>query len=332
MKLLGGAWSKGDAFAAIGVVATILAVPGMPKLFHWDEKPTLAVAKSTPQSSVPITFTGQVSAAGGKPIGGATVIAFQNQEVGQTIRTDANGQFQIQLPANTQSLRLVVTAEGFANSTIQANVRRTVPEEIVLQPTMTSARRQKGSVVTPAPPQPPVQVSPTPASGPPNQGIINNAPNQGIQNNCAPGVVNCDQSIHVENGPPLPTANHIEHTLSQEVLENDYGYHFSAARPFNPAITLVIGVDKVFELPAFSFDCAEPCRLGASRISEVRGQTIASRSVALANAWVSSDSRHYTVLLSSPLSPREGLVLLVTSFDSELPKITGVVSVHPPSQ
>ena len=33
MKLLGGSWSKGDLFAA---VAAMLAIPGMPKFFHWD--------------------------------------------------------------------------------------------------------------------------------------------------------------------------------------------------------------------------------------------------------------------------------------------------------
>jgi hypothetical protein len=36
MKLLGGQWSKGDFLALLGVVAAILAIPGMPKLFHWD--------------------------------------------------------------------------------------------------------------------------------------------------------------------------------------------------------------------------------------------------------------------------------------------------------
>ena len=36
MKLLGGKWSRGDVFALLGVVAAVLAIPGMPKLFHWD--------------------------------------------------------------------------------------------------------------------------------------------------------------------------------------------------------------------------------------------------------------------------------------------------------
>lgn len=36
MKLLGGAWSRGDVFALLGVIAAVLAIPGMPKLFHWD--------------------------------------------------------------------------------------------------------------------------------------------------------------------------------------------------------------------------------------------------------------------------------------------------------
>jgi hypothetical protein len=36
MKLLGGKWSRGDVFALLGVLAAVLAIPGMPKLFHWD--------------------------------------------------------------------------------------------------------------------------------------------------------------------------------------------------------------------------------------------------------------------------------------------------------
>jgi hypothetical protein len=36
MKLLGGQWSKGDFLALLGVIAAILAIPGMPKIFHWD--------------------------------------------------------------------------------------------------------------------------------------------------------------------------------------------------------------------------------------------------------------------------------------------------------
>jgi hypothetical protein len=48
MKLMGGDWSRGDflaAFglilAAIGVIAAILAVPGMPKIAHWDSEPSV---------------------------------------------------------------------------------------------------------------------------------------------------------------------------------------------------------------------------------------------------------------------------------------------------
>jgi len=34
MKLLGGKWSRGDLLALLGVIAAVLAIPGMPKLFH----------------------------------------------------------------------------------------------------------------------------------------------------------------------------------------------------------------------------------------------------------------------------------------------------------
>lgn len=38
MKLLGGKWSRGDILALLGVLAAALAIPGMPKLFHWDSE------------------------------------------------------------------------------------------------------------------------------------------------------------------------------------------------------------------------------------------------------------------------------------------------------
>jgi hypothetical protein len=39
MKLLGGNWSKGDILALLGVIAAILAIPGMPRLFPWSSEP-----------------------------------------------------------------------------------------------------------------------------------------------------------------------------------------------------------------------------------------------------------------------------------------------------
>jgi hypothetical protein len=36
MKLLGGQWSRGDILALVSVIAAVFAIPGMPKLFHWD--------------------------------------------------------------------------------------------------------------------------------------------------------------------------------------------------------------------------------------------------------------------------------------------------------
>jgi hypothetical protein len=36
MKLLGGKWSRGDLLALLGVIAAVLAIPGMPKLLHFD--------------------------------------------------------------------------------------------------------------------------------------------------------------------------------------------------------------------------------------------------------------------------------------------------------
>lgn len=45
MKLLGGKWSRGDVFALLGVVAAVLAIPGMPRLFHWDSGSSSALVE-----------------------------------------------------------------------------------------------------------------------------------------------------------------------------------------------------------------------------------------------------------------------------------------------
>lgn len=46
MKLLGGKWSRGDLLALLGVVAAVLAIPGMPKLFHWDSESSTRPAEN----------------------------------------------------------------------------------------------------------------------------------------------------------------------------------------------------------------------------------------------------------------------------------------------
>lgn len=54
MKLLGGKWSRGDILALLGVLAAVLTIPGMPKLFHWDSESsaTHPGAPGTTQSAV----------------------------------------------------------------------------------------------------------------------------------------------------------------------------------------------------------------------------------------------------------------------------------------
>jgi len=56
MKLLGGKWSRGDILALLGVLAAALAIPGMPKLFHWDsesESTHMETPSTTQPGSVP---------------------------------------------------------------------------------------------------------------------------------------------------------------------------------------------------------------------------------------------------------------------------------------
>lgn len=93
---------------------------------HSDREP---IAKGEPQS---LHYVGIVTTDEGKPIPNATVLAVVDQNVGQTIRTDGYGQFQLQVPVDTHSLRLKVDAAGFGEERIEANIHRTGPEEIYL--------------------------------------------------------------------------------------------------------------------------------------------------------------------------------------------------------
>src|SRR5947209_5550617 len=47
MKLTGGKWSRGDLIALLACAAAVLAVPGMPKLFHWDQESSPATSRES---------------------------------------------------------------------------------------------------------------------------------------------------------------------------------------------------------------------------------------------------------------------------------------------
>src|ERR1035441_9399007 len=53
MKLLGGKWSRGDLVTLLGVIAAVLAIPGLPKLFHWDTERPPHVRDTDPVTSNP---------------------------------------------------------------------------------------------------------------------------------------------------------------------------------------------------------------------------------------------------------------------------------------
>jgi hypothetical protein len=55
MKLLGGSWSRGDFFALLGVITAILAIPGMPKLLHWNSDLSSKHADTPGATTVPKT-------------------------------------------------------------------------------------------------------------------------------------------------------------------------------------------------------------------------------------------------------------------------------------
>jgi hypothetical protein len=112
--------------------------------------------KQTTDAKTTITFVGRVSDDTNKPLPAALILATVDQTVGQGIRTDSNGQFQIELPAETKAMSLIVSDDGFATETVQANIHRTGAEPIYLHrlpPPKPSAstKPQPGSAGTPPP-------------------------------------------------------------------------------------------------------------------------------------------------------------------------------------
>jgi hypothetical protein len=57
MKLLGGKWSRGDFLALLGVIAAILAIPGMPRLFHWDSETSSKQVETPGTATTPKMLT-----------------------------------------------------------------------------------------------------------------------------------------------------------------------------------------------------------------------------------------------------------------------------------
>jgi hypothetical protein len=215
MKMMGGEWSRGDVIGVIVLVLTViglpamwLAVPGIPKMFHWDK------ADKSKEAKAFTSYVGQVSNESGVGIPNALVIATQDESIGQPIHTDANGQFQIQVSAETKSLRLVVSAEGFTTVKIQANTQRTGPEDITPRAAPVISQ-EKAKPVSPEPkPIKPRETAPTvPQNDPPaptiNQSIINNAPNFGSQiNNVFPTPPRPDPpNVGFQQSPYPPAMN-----------------------------------------------------------------------------------------------------------------------------
>lgn len=295
----------------------------------------LTRSSTTPRASTraeqQVTFVGRVSTDSGEPIGTASIIATIDQTPGQESRTDSNGQFQIELPAEARSLRLVVDAVGYVQETVQANVHRTGPEEIHLHRALTPKPQVRhNTVIIPqraggSPSSATATVTPVP-----NQGIINNAPNLGVQNNCTAGVVNCDQSLHVTTAPkpPPPVASFQELPLPTDVRGTPSPEHWGeGASRFSPGSTLVISVGGVFQTPSFQIQCVSPCLLKSPRFASTSGGMVRERSVPFLFIKATKDLVHYKFGFSEPLSQGGAVVLTVRSLDDKTPNVVSVVSI-----
>ena len=322
MKLLGGEWSKADLFAAIAAaiaaiaaIAACLAIPGIPKLFHWDDVPQTATEPTKP-------YAGLVMSESRNPVPDALVIASQDEAVGQTIRADDNGQFQMRIHAPTKSLRLTVSAAGFETAKVQASLDRTGPEEIKLHAVTTppppEARRnphpadgaQKPNV-TPAPiPEAKPTVPASPSQQPPsNNGIINNAPNFGTQN--------------VNPLRPPPSAGFYIVPLQAPVSAPPG----ATDNQINSGVSLRIFVDRAFDEPSFDVACSTPCRIGSPMLIRRENRTeYSTNAIHIAEHKVTSDLTRHRISFQERLNTGTYIGLDVT-FDS--PDGAGkVLSVH----
>jgi hypothetical protein len=336
VKVIGGSWSKNQIIGLSAVLLTglcaliaILSMQGMPKFFHWDHVTATAAAMPPSQGNGTLTFTGRVFSESGQPVSGAKVIAAQDQSIGQTIRTDSNGQFQIQLPADTQTLRLVISADGFTNSTIQANVHRTGPEEIVLHSVQSSLNKQvPRAVPATAAPTAPTGTAPAPSVPPNSSGFYNFAPNQGHQNYCAPGST-CDQSTHTNEPQPPPYAHFEQFPVPSDGKGPASPYMNEGSDRFHPGVILNISVDKLFDDPSFDITCSAPCVVVGPEI--VHGKN--AMGINFATRQTSQDKIHWRVSFEDKLSPGAHIGLAARSVTDNPVTVLNVESTpNPPRQ
>jgi hypothetical protein len=145
-------------------IVTPVLIAGITSYIKGGVKPHM----TSPIAST-VTFSGRVTDNAGKTIQGATVIASIDQEVPEASQSDSNGVFQFQLPAAAQSLRLSVSADGYKPMETEAQIHRTGPQAIIMQPLGASPVAEKprrhAAIQTPAPPTQPSSIQ-APASQP----------------------------------------------------------------------------------------------------------------------------------------------------------------------
>lgn len=109
--------------AIIGAAATIVAARAHDQTSTAQQAPAQEQFSGIVRNSVTKEF-----------VAGVQITAAADQGTPQVVYSDSHGIFQVQLPAKTTSLSIDLSASGYQPFSVEANPRRTGPEQILLKP------------------------------------------------------------------------------------------------------------------------------------------------------------------------------------------------------
>jgi hypothetical protein len=276
------------------IVILVVSITSLVKALHVTAKP---------HEPTTITFSGRVTDNAGKTIQGATVIAAIDQEVPEASQSDSNGVFQFQLPAAAQSLRLSVSADGYKPMETEAQIHRTGPQAIIMQP-LAAAK----------------QAARMPAHSP------NTSPHDSLP--LSP-VQNCPNGICISGG----TVDHPEVINLRDPLPQIRAsvFAFPAQGTEGAYASAIIDLKQTFTNPAFEVDCDVPCEFSKQYILENGGEMMSSDSRDFRGITAADHMTAGVAYTIGRMYAGSHIQLIFTSLDGRPLKISNVRPSNGPS-